>query len=624
MPGNTKSLIRRIALALAALLVLLLLAAGGSVLWLIRADLRPILERHASETLGRRVTVGNLQIRWGNPLSIEVTDLAIANASWGSEPDMVRIGQVSALVDLGSLLHGAPRYERLRIADAHLVLERDADGTGNWKFGGGGSSAGLVPKRRTEFPTLVDFIGERGLITYRTRSGKLLGIKLDHVAISSPGDETPVRLLAQGAYNDVPARLDATTESYAALRDASMPFGAHFTLQGRHTDLVFSGTLSEPLDFEGVRGTLSIEARALDDLAGVFGAESKAELRLSIAGNMRRDGDHWSLDAAKGHIKDSDFSGSLALQEGGAGKPDDIALDLDFGTLDLDGIATSFADRSRPASLRTMPLRAGAGGANITAALTAQHAVIVGRKLNAASLQGRLTGDDVTVKELRFALGGGTLAMAGALTGEGGDRQLKLQARLSKADVREVARELGGAGADIGGRLDGYATLSMVGQTFGAALQSSTGAAILSMRDGTIARSLIEGLSTDLRALFRSKEDRVPVSCMVGLVTIRNGIGVISPLRLVSREAIAIGAGKIDLPQGRLDLTLQTERDSTSFFALDIPVRISGPFDRLSAKPMIGSNTDWLKQHATAPLKLPPELPPLSNDATCGMTVDQN
>src|SRR5690349_9934454 len=202
MLGQSRSLIRRIALTLAALLVLLLLAAGGSVLWFLHADLRPILEQHASDALGRRVTVGSLQIRWGNPLGIEVKDLAIANASWGSEPDMVRIGQVSAVVDLGSLLEGVLRYERLHIADARIVLERNAEGTGNWKFGGGGSGAGLVPKRRTEFPTLVDFAGERGLITYRTRSGSLIEIRLDRVAISSPGEGTPVRLLAQGAYNN--------------------------------------------------------------------------------------------------------------------------------------------------------------------------------------------------------------------------------------------------------------------------------------------------------------------------------------------------------------------------------------------------------------------------------------
>jgi AsmA family protein len=614
------TLVRRIALALLALLLVLLLAAGGSILWLTQADLRPVLERHASEALGRRVTVGSLQIHWGNPLGVEVRDLVVANASWGSKPDMVQIGQVSALVDLGPLVEGTLRYERLRIADARIVLERDEHGNGNWKFDGGGSGPGLVPKTRAEFPTLVDFAGERGLVTYRTRSGKVLGIRLDHVEISSRGEETPVRLLAQGAYNKVPLQLDATTDSYAVLRDASTPFGAHVTLQGKDTNVAFNGTLSEPLDFEGARGELSIEARTLDDLAGVFGAERKVDLPLSIAGNLRRDGDHWALAAAKGRLKDSDFSGSLALQEGEAGKPDDIALDLDFGILDLDQIVGAFTDRSGPTNLRAMPLRVGAGGTSVSASLTAQRAIVGGRKLNGAALQGRLAGDDVSVKELRFALGGGTLEIAGTLSGEDAARQLKLQARLSQADLSDAARELGRASADIDGRLEGSATLSMVGQTAGGALKNSEGAVLLSLRDGTVARSLIERLSTDLRSLFRSKEDRVPLSCTVGVITIRKGIGVISPLRMVSRDAIVIGAGKIDLAERTLDMTVQTERDSTSFFALDIPVRISGPIDHLSAKPLVGSNADWLKQHNVA-VKLPPELRPQSNDAICGMTV---
>ncbi len=84
-----------------------------------------------------------------------------------------------------------------------------------------------------------------------------LGIRLDRVAISSLGEQTPVQLLAEGAYNDVPAQLDATTESYAVLRDDAVPFGTRFTLAGPDTDIAFDGTMQEPLDFEGVRGELS-------------------------------------------------------------------------------------------------------------------------------------------------------------------------------------------------------------------------------------------------------------------------------------------------------------------------------------------------------------------------------
>src|SRR4029453_15102492 len=121
MPKEQRSLFGRIArivaLVLAGLIVLLLLAVGGGALWLSRANLKPIVEREASEALGRQVTLGSFQVRWGNPLGIEFTDLAIANAPWGSKAEMARVGSFSALLDVAPLLRGVLRYHRLRLSD---------------------------------------------------------------------------------------------------------------------------------------------------------------------------------------------------------------------------------------------------------------------------------------------------------------------------------------------------------------------------------------------------------------------------------------------------------------------------------------------------------------------------
>jgi AsmA family protein len=613
-------IVRRVSLALLGLAILLLLAAGAGALYLSQADLKPLVEREASAALGRRVSFGSFQVRWGDPLRIDFTDLAIANASWGSRPEMVRIGQFSAQLEVGPLLHGLLHYRRLRMSDVTVVLERDPDGIGNWKFGGGAGPGGLglVPKNRTQFPTLIDFAGERGLVTYRTRSGNVLHIRLDRVAIASPGDETPVQVLADGAYNDVPARLDATTESFAVLRDAAVPFGTRFTLAGPDTDIAFNGTLQEPLDFEGARGELSIEARTLDDLIAAMGGKAEAGLPLTVAGILVRDGDHWSLDAAKGRLQESDFSGLLALTEGKPKQPDDIALDLGFSDLDADAIAAAFGNAQSTTNLDALPLHPEAlSELNATVDLTASTLAIAGRKLRTVTLDGRLEDGDITLKELSFALGGGRLSASGTLKGEDKDGRLALRARLAKAEIAALARELGATGDEIRGRLEAAASLSMSGSTVGAALKRSDGAAVLLMRDGQVAQSLIEQLSADLRGLFRERQDSVPVTCLLGIVILKDGIGVISRLRLESQAAVAVGAGKIDLTRKRLDLTVRTERDSTSFFALDIPVRISGPLDRLSAAPLSGGDGDWLRQPTAGGGTLPPDLQKMATGSAC-------
>jgi AsmA family protein len=616
-PTTSGRIVRYVSLGLIGLVILLLLTAGLGALYLWQADLKPLVERQASEALGRQVTFGSFQVQWSDPLRVAFTDLAIANAPWGSKPEMVRIGEFSAQLEVGPLLRGVLRYRQLRMSDVTVVLERDPDGIGNWKFGGG-AGLGLVPKNRTQFPTLIDFAGERALITYRTRSGNVLGIRLDRVAIASPGERAPVQLLADGAYNDAPARLEATTESYAVLRDDDVPFGARFTLAGPDTDIAFNGTFQEPLDFEGARGELSVEARTLDDLIAAMGGKAEADLPLSLAGVLVRNGDHWSLAAAKGQLQQSDFSGAVALTEGKPKQPDDVALDLGFSALDVDKLAASFGDANGAMELDALPLHPAAlAEVNATIDLTASSLAIAGRKLRSVVLDGRLAGGDVTLKELSFALGGGRLSAAGTLEGEDNDGRLALRVRLAKAEIAALARELGAAGDEIRGRIEAAASLTMSGPTVGAALKQSDGAAVLLMRNGQVAQSLIEQLSADLRGLFREQKGTVPVSCLLGIVILRDGIGVISPLRLESRDAIAVGTGKIDLARNRLDLTVQTERDSTSFFALDIPVRISGPLDRLSAEPLPGSDEDSLRQPAATTKKLPPDLQEMATGSAC-------
>ncbi|HET6618844.1 MAG TPA: AsmA-like C-terminal region-containing protein [Dongiaceae bacterium] len=623
MPTDQRSLAGRIArgagIAVAGLVVLLLLAAAAGAAWLSRADLKPVVERQASEALGRRVTLGSFEMRWGDPLGIEFADLAIANASWGSKPDMVRIGRFSALLDLAPLLHGVLRYQRLRVTDVTVVLERDAAGRGNWKFGSGGSGGfALVPKNRTQFPTLIDFAGQHGLITYRTRGGNVLRIALDRVAISSSGDQAPARLLAAGSYNDVALQLDATTDSYAALRDAGQPFGARLTLAGRDTDLAFDGTFREPLDFEGVRGELSIDARTLDDILGVMGSKTRADLPLSATGIFRRDGDHWALAAAKGRMMQSDFSGDLALLEGRAGAPDDLDLRLDIEALDADKVAAAFGGGKSNAPGTAMPLHPkGLDAVNLSVDLATPRLAAAGYTLRTVILQGRLAGGDVELKQLSFALGGGTLSIAGTLAGDDAGGKAALQGRLAKADMSEIARQLGGTGEEISGRLDGRARIELHGATIGDALKANAGAVVVTLRDGAVARSLIEKVSADLRSLFRSKSGNVRVSCLLGVMIVRDGIGVVSPLRLETPDAIVVGAGKLDIAGKRLELTVKTERDSTSFFALDIPIRISGPLDAITAQPLAGSDESWLAQSDAAAGVLPPDLRSMANDTGC-------
>src|SRR5437899_10171887 len=99
-----------ISLIVLGLIVLLGLAAAVVA---VTIDLRLFLEQRLSKSLDRRVSIGALKIDWGNPLKLEIRDVRLANAAWGSTPDMVQLERLSAEIDSKALFSGVLRYHKL-------------------------------------------------------------------------------------------------------------------------------------------------------------------------------------------------------------------------------------------------------------------------------------------------------------------------------------------------------------------------------------------------------------------------------------------------------------------------------------------------------------------------------
>ena len=150
--------VKRVVVSILSLVGIVLVIASGTVAWLLTADLKPWMEAYASKAFERRVSIGTVKVAWGSPISIELTNLKVANAPWGSVPDMISIDSLSAVIDPWSIPGGVLKFHKLRAVKPVIVLERDRDGTGNWKSGHSSPNQfALVPKYRTQFPTLLDF-----------------------------------------------------------------------------------------------------------------------------------------------------------------------------------------------------------------------------------------------------------------------------------------------------------------------------------------------------------------------------------------------------------------------------------------------------------------------------------
>lgn len=577
-------------------LVLLTFVTGG-ILWLKQADLRPYVEDYASQSLGRKVTATDFEIGWGDPLTLTIRGLRIANAPWGSKPQMITLGSLDAVIDPQSLWDGTPLYRQLRVSDLNVVLERDEAGKGNWKFGnGGGSGGGILPKDRTQFPTLIDMVLKDALITYRTLSGNILRITLREVAIASPGEDTPVTLTAAGAYNDTPLTLTATTESFRAMRDSSDPFGTELILAGRTVRLDFSGTMMEPLDVDGLDGRLKLDAPELDNLLATFGSEMSAAYPLLLEGRLARQGDHWELNGAAGAVAGMPFAGKLALDEGSRGAPDSIAADLSFDVLTLDTLLSKDGGPETTWRQQAVPSTADAG-VQLDVTLAARQLSYGATILADFSGTARLDEKQASFDELAFGIAGGKVTGAAQVTAEGEVPHLSMSVALQAIDADLLAQALGAPAGDITGKVDGLAEFGGQGVLLGDVLESANGHVLVAMTGGSLRESLLEMASTDLRALFREEEGTAPIHCLSLQISLADGQAVLQPLRLQAEGAALEGAGRVDLASGAVDLRVQSQRAASGFFALDLPVHIGGTLDNVSA---------GLAQEDDKPLDVPP------------------
>jgi uncharacterized protein involved in outer membrane biogenesis len=609
----------------AALIVLFAIALVATV------GLRPLVEKYATWTLGHRLTIGRLYVTWGNPLSVQISDLRLANAPWGSVPDMARVESLSAQIQLRSLLSGAMRFDRLDVVKPEIVLERDSDGVGNWRFNGAAPASprnvAVIPNKRTRTPTFIDFHLHGGSVTYRTSSGAILRNDLHELTIRSAGEDQPVSLTLDGAYNGTPVRLNIKTQSFSVLRNGVTPFGVEFSASTPTAKAGFKGTMMEPLDFEGVRGTMQIDARVLGDFLNIFGADAGADFPLLLTGAFTRTGDRWQLTDAKGKLANDSFDGSLALTEAGRGKSDNIGVAASFGRLDLSPILAAYGNGKTAAhhdspssgfgaiSLRIEPKR----GTNFDAQIKARELVFRSMHFADFGIQSRLASGEDTVSKLTFALAGGTLDVSGSAQSTSLGSHVVANATVSGVDASRLAGMLGAEPGQISGKINGRAALEMTGETVKEALKRSSGHAVLAMSQGQIARALLEKLSTDLRSLFRKDLSSAQISCLIGVIDLRDGLGTISPFRLQTPATVLIGGGQVDFAGERLDMTIKSEAASTGIFAMDIPLHVSGGFANLSVVPAMGSSAGWLDATArnNPAHELPPGLQQLADSNPC-------
>jgi len=369
--------------------------------------------------------------------------------------------------------------------------------------------------------------------------------------------------------------------------------------------------MSEPLDFEGVRGKIKIDTKKLGDFLRLFGAGLRADFPFAIAGPFERTGGHWQISEAKGRLARNVFGGILALDEGGRSVVDTIAADFDFAELDLAPLIAGDAnDDARLIRPETDP------AVNLDARIAAKQFTYETRRLADFAVAAHTRAGQLSVSALSFAFAGGKVEASGSAQAVAKGSHIAMIAALTRADADRLAQTIDAETGQIAGKIDGRLVLDMTGATLTDALKTSRGQAVLTMTDGRVVHDLVERASTDLRTLFRKGEGWTPVTCLLGIVDLRDGIASISPFRLRTPDTTLVGLGHANLATKRVDMIVKTETGATSLLALKLPLRVSGGFDKITVAPSFDSTAPELAVGDPGHL-LKPELQLLAERNPC-------
>ncbi|WP_116365501.1 AsmA family protein [Parahaliea mediterranea] len=391
---------------LLALLLALLLVLGALLAWLHYADLtahRGWIASLASRSIGREVRLeGEIGLSLWPQLHLSASQLALANADWGSEPDMASAGQVEVALRTASLWQQGPvDIQLVQASDIDLLLEHGPDGQSNLPLASTGEGAAASDTAFTGEGTGIGIMLEAARLQnlrLRQRSEEN-GNNTDQVYELTTlkveaDDNDDLQLQGEGRVRTLPLRLSGQIGRRVALA-AGGSLRCHLAAQLADAEFTLQGQRLVP-DAAGEDGQLQVEVQAsglqalLDALDIPLATGDSAHLLAEL-----RDRQEQVSGSLTGSL------GEVALKAQLDATPDRLAVEGRIDT--LKALASVFAVQGLPG----LPL---------------SFAVNL-----APAEQGLDAG--LTVSDLRLGLGDAQLEGQGSLAGEDGAGHFELEAK---------------------------------------------------------------------------------------------------------------------------------------------------------------------------------------------------
>jgi len=571
----------------AGITVLIVLLAVAFVVFFDWSMLRSALAERLTDELGREFVIdGRMDGRLGLQPRIEARDIRLANADWGTRPNMVEIESLQIRVDLRSLARGSLVFPSLQVRGAAVYLETDADGRSNWDLNRDRDEPPWIPliERLVIEDSRLNIVDHRHEVEFDT-------IIAAAEATSPERGEQPVKADASGRFQGEAFDVAMRGASLVDLRAQDEPYPLEVEVQMGSTELVLTGSVERPFRPTDVVMALSIKGPNLYLLAPVLQLPFPSTRPYELSGDFLRTGDLWRFDDFSGTVGDSDLAGSVSLDVGRE-QPLMVAdlvsehLELvDLGPLiGLNpGEPTSGETNEEPPArlLPDAPLQR-EQIQKVDARVTFRGERVIAPQLPFRDVELDLDLEDGVLKltPLRFGLAGGTGDLFASIYSTVEPAHSDLDLRLSGIQLQAFFDEVGLEGA-AEGVIEGRAVFATRGDTIRSAMGSAEGEAALVMErgkiDGSALALLDAGFLEALAVIIGNGEpETMQIRCFVAGLDIHEGVTSTSAMILDTERTLISGEGEADLRAETLSLRLEGQPKDPGIAHSRVPVEISG------------------------------------------------
>ncbi|KZD08180.1 AsmA family protein [Oceanibaculum pacificum] len=607
----------------------------------------------AADKTGRSVDIGSIQGQWSLTPRITLTDIRLGNAEWGEESEMLAAETVEVVVDLPELLSGRLVLPEIRLVKPVVVLERRPDGSANWEFSGMDAAEGAAPDDRTEFPLIGRLIIEDGKLTYRD---PLAGVMLDgEIATAEGGSgdkgESTVTLSGSGSLQGEPFQIKLAGGSLLTLRESQQPYPLTVEIDAVQSHMRLSGTLQDPIRFEGLDLEVALTGPDLSRLSSITGIPFPLTPPYDLKSRLRREGDIWRFNDLTGEMGRSDLAGRIYIDTGRERLF--VGAELESDRLDYRDIGSLIGIRPEPEGAPGQsPARREQAAAQPPRRILPDAPLNI-RQVRDVDAKLRFKGRRVIAPnvplsdvELELTMKDGLLTLSPLSMGVAGGRTLAtiaINARESpvRTDYNillrgyELGRFLESAGVKDAGKGKIHGRIKLVG--FGDSIRESLGSAdgdiSLTMNGGELSNLAIELVGIDIAEAigFWAGGDRnVAIRCLVGDLAVKDGLVTPRLFLLDTTDSTVEVKGGASLGEEQLGLRIETHPKDPSLLSARTPITVNGAF----SQPRIGIDAGAAAARGAGALALGVLLTPLASvlafiepglqqDSDCAALIEQ-